>query len=82
MKWQNEYNRINFRGSQSNGEDVDIQASNYITMYLVNKYLFSIYYILDMRLGTRDIAVNTSQIPALRELTIQKMIKCVNKEGD
>lgn len=60
-------------------ERTDIQASNYITIYLVNKYLFSTYYVLDMRLGTRNIAVNKSQIPALMELTFKLGKQAINE---
>lgn len=69
-------------------EMIDMQTSNYIIIHLVHKYLFSIYYILDMRLGASSLKVNKPQVPAFMELMfklrkqtinegIQKMTKCM-----
>ena len=52
-------------------EMIVIQTNNYIIIHLTYKYLFSIYYILDMRLDTRNLTVSKTQIPALMELTFK-----------
>lgn len=58
---------------------IDIQTSNYIIIHLVCKRLFSIYYVLDMRWGTRNLKVNKPQISDLMELTFQLGKQAINK---
>lgn len=66
---QNELKGIFLRCLQSNEDDR--HTISYIIIHVVHKYLFGIYYVLDMRLGTSSLKVNKPQIPAFMELTFK-----------